>query len=172
MPITYISFPQTETPQGFYKEIVQVFNNHFDAISTEHLNDQLDSDQVLAVVGAELEHIGFLVEGRQHKTIHRPVFFGENGVATVRYQIDTYHPGWKCGLEIEAGRAWLGNAVHRDLIQGLVMTDVDNLVIAVPKMYRHSRGTNMAYDKAKTLAEALYGHSRIKIPYRLLVIGY
>ena len=121
-------------------------------------------------VEASLENIGFLVEGRQQTTIHRPVFFGENGEATVRYQIDSYQPDWRCGLEVEAGRAWNGNAVHRDLIQGLVMTDIDFLVIAVPNLYRP--GNIRTYDKSKDLAKALYGHSRMKLPYKLLIIGY
>ena len=170
MPINYISFPRTETPQDFYGEIIQVFNNHFAEISSEDLVQHLTSNQVLEVVGDGLEQIGFLVEGRQQVTIHRPVFFGENGEPTVRYQIDSYQPNWKCGLEVEAGRSWNGNAVHRDLIQGLVMTDVDFLVIAVPKLYRP--GNIRPYDKTKDLAEALYGHSRINLPYRLLIIGY
>ena len=121
-------------------------------------------------VEASLENIGFLVEGRQQTTIHRPVFFGENGEATVRYQIDSYQPDWRCGLEVEAGRAWNGNAVHRDLIRGLVMTDIDFLVIAVPNLYRP--GNIRIYDKSKDLAKALYGHSRMKLPYKLLIIGY
>jgi hypothetical protein len=43
-----------------------------------------------------------------------------------------YHPDWRCGLEIEAGRAWMGNAVYRDLIQALVMVQIGHLVLAIP----------------------------------------
>lgn len=170
MPVDFISFPQTETPLDIYHSIVDAFNNHFNTISSEDLQEHLKSNEVLAVVGESLENIGFLVEGRQQQTIHRPVFFGENGEPTVRYQIDSYHPNWKCGLEVEAGRAWNGNAVHRDLIQGLVMTDVDILVIAVPKIYRP--GNVRPYEKTKDLAKALYGHSRMQLPYKLVIIGY
>jgi hypothetical protein len=170
MPVQYISFPQTETPLELYQDIIQAFNSHFAEISSEDLEQHLPSNSVLEVVGESLENIGFLVEGRQQNTIHRPVFFGENGQPTVRYQIDSYQPVWRCGLEVEAGRSWNGNAVHRDLIQGLVMTDVDILVIAVPKIYRP--GNIRPFDKAKDLAQALYGHSRMKLPYKLLLIGY
>ena len=41
----------------------------------------------------------------------RPVFFGENAQPELQYQIDAWHPQWLAGLEIEAGRAWMGNAV-------------------------------------------------------------
>ena len=63
--------------------------------------------------------------------IFRPVFFGENGHPTLQYEVGAFHSGWKCGLEIEAGRAWKGNAIYRDLVQGMVMSEVDTLVITV-----------------------------------------
>jgi hypothetical protein len=58
------------------------------------------------------------------------VFFGENGVPELRYQIDAYSPAWKYGLEVEAGRGWMGNAIYRDLVQAMVMVQVDHLVLA------------------------------------------
>ena len=76
--------------------------------------------------------------------IDRPVFFGENGIPALRYQIDAYHPVWKCGLEVEAGRAWMGNAIYRDLIQALVMVQVEHLVLAVSNVYRYQSGGKAA----------------------------
>jgi hypothetical protein len=32
---------------------------------------------------------------------------------------------------VEAGRAWMGNAIYRDLLQALVMVQVDHLILAV-----------------------------------------
>jgi len=61
------------------------------------------------------------VSKRKADKIERPVFYGENGIPTLRYEIDAYHPDWRCGLEVEAGRGWMGNAVYRDLIQAAVM---------------------------------------------------
>ena len=52
------------------------------------------------------------------------MFFGENAAPSLQYEIDAWHPEWQAGLEIEAGRAWMGNAVYRDLIQALVMVNV------------------------------------------------
>jgi hypothetical protein len=63
------------------------------------------------------------------------VFFGENGIPTLRYEIDAYHPEWKCGLEVEAGRGWMGNAVYRDLVQAAVMVGVEYLCLAVSNVY-------------------------------------
>jgi hypothetical protein len=58
-------------------------------------------------------------------------------VPQLRYQIDAYHAKWKCGLEIEAGLAWMGNAIYRDLLQALVMVEVNHLVLAVPNTYKY-----------------------------------
>ena len=122
--------------------------------------------------------MGFEVEGGKHKQekIERPVFFGENGIPTVRYQVDAYHAGWECGMEIEAGRALMGNAVYRDLIQACAMVQVKFLVIAIPNAYKYmSSGKELIsrdYQKAVALAESLYGHSRFRLPYDLILIGY
>jgi len=104
------------------------------------------------------------------------VFFGEGGKASLLYEIDAYHPEWRCGLEVEAGRAILGNAIFRDLFQAMVMTDVDSLCLAVPNIYKYKsggRGLNSKYyERTVAVAEALYGHSRVEMPYGLTVIGY
>ena len=114
-------------------------------------------------------------KGKDDKVL-RPVFFGENGAPTLQYEIDAYHHGWECGLEVEAGRAWMGNAVYRDLIQALVMVQVKYLVLAVPNAYKY-RSSGRAvissdYKNTFEVAEALYGHSRVQMPYGLMLIGY
>ena len=77
---------------------------------------------------------------KKEEKIERPVFFGENGVSEVRYEIDAYHSEWTCGMEVEAGRGWMGNAVYRDLILASVMVDVDHFVLAVANGYRYKTG--------------------------------
>ena len=39
-------------------------------------------------------------------------------------------------MEIEAGRGVLGNAIYRDLIQGMVMTNVDHLVVRARRIWK------------------------------------
>jgi hypothetical protein len=108
--------------------------------------------------------------------LKRPVFFGEDGRPFRQYEIDGFHSEWRCGIEIEAGRAWMGNAVYRDLIQAMVMVDLDYLILAVPLGYRYrSSGKPVVskdYENATTVADALYSHTRIKMPYRLILLGY
>jgi len=176
--IRFSTFPRTSPPQDFLSAMVDLFRKHESTISTIHLEKGLTSDEVLAVMAADLAGIGFQVETGKTKSqkIERPVFFGENGEATVNYQIDAYHSEWKCGLEIEAGRAWMGNAVYRDLIQASVMVGVEHLCLAVPNTYKFMSSKKQTisrdYDNTRDLAEAIYGHSRVTLPYRLALIGY
>ena len=133
---------------------------------------------MLKELACDLANIGFIVETAKatKAKIPRPVFYGENGLPSLRYEIDAYHPLWRCGLEVEAGRAILGNAIFRDLFQAMVMTDVDHLCLAIPNVYKHKSGgrnvTVKYYDKAISVARALYGHTRVIMPYGLTVIGY
>ena len=117
--IRFSTFPRTEPPPSFVEDVVSVFRHHEGAIATETNAKGLKSDEVLAVLGPDLAGIGFQVEASKKRAdkLERPVFFGENGIPTLRYEIDAYHPEWKCGLEVEAGRGWMGNAVYRDLVQ-------------------------------------------------------
>ena len=94
---------------------------------------------MLKTLRPDLVDIGFNVEaGKKRKEkIKRPVFFGERGEPTLKYEVDAYHPDWRCGMEVEAGRAWMGNAVYRDLIQAIVMVQVDILILAVANVYKH-----------------------------------
>lgn len=176
--VRFTSYPLTEPPPYFVAEILSVFRSHERHISTMQLHKGLTSDQVLKLLGPALQGIGFTIESgkERHSKIERPVFFGENGIPKLKYHVDAYHPEWRCGLEIEAGRAWMGNAVYRDLVQALVMVQVDHLVIAVPLSYKYNSGGRAAIstDYANTIevAGALYGHTRMRLPYGLTVVGY
>jgi hypothetical protein len=176
--IRFSSFPRTSPPPRFITEVVDVFRSNEDRISTVRLAKGLTSDRVLADLRDDLIGIGFEVESGKAKSdkIERPVFYGENGVPALRYQVDGYHTDWRCGLEIEAGRAWMGNAVYRDLIQAMVMVEVDHLCLAIPNTYKYKSGgrdmESKDYSNTVAVADAVFGHTRIQIPYGLTVIGY
>ena len=176
--IRFTSFPRTQPPSAFAADLARVFNKHESAVGTTRLAKGLTSNEVLGVIRDDLVALGFQVEAGKQRTdkIQRPVFFGENGEPTLNYEIDAYHPAWRCGLEVEAGRAWMGNAIYRDLIQGLVMVEVDVLVLAVPNAYKYkSSGREVSssdYANTISVADTLFGHTRVRLPYSLLVIGY
>lgn len=92
------------------------------------------------------------------------------------YEIDAYHVEWHCGLEVEAGRGILGNAIFRDLFQSLVMVDINHLCLAISNVYKYKTNgkaiTSKDYEKAVSIAETLYGHTRISMPYGITIIGY
>ena len=176
--IRFSTFPRTEPPPAFVKPIISAFRAHEEEISTVELSKGLTSDQVLAVLHDALAKVGFEVERGKSKSqkIERPVFFGENGDSTLKYEIDAFHAEWKCGLEVEAGRAWMGNAIYRDLVQSSVMVGIETLCLAVPNAYKYKSSGRDAvskdYENTVQVAEALYGHSRVQLPYNLVVIGY
>src|SRR6516164_1093165 len=137
--VRFSSFPRTEPPPAFTEKIINVFQAHEPLVCTMTLEKGLTSDAVLAELRADLSGLGFAVElGKTSGArIKRPVFFGENGAPDLQYEIDAFHAEWRCGLEIEAGRAWMGNAVYRDLIQALVMVELEHLILAVPMAYKY-----------------------------------
>ena len=178
MGVRFSTFPRTKTPPRFLAQLVGQFEVRANEISTTLQGKGLTSDELLTVLRPGLIELGFEVEmgKRAQDKIMRPVFFGENASPELQYQIDAWHPEWLAGLEIEAGRAWMGNAIYRDLIQALVMVDLENLILAVPQMYRYNvKGRATAskdYENTVSVADALYSHSRIEMPFSLCVIGY
>ncbi len=176
--IRFSTFPRTAGPPEFVAKVVKIFENHEGNIATTKRDKGLTSDEVLASLRADLTSLGFEVEaGKQAKQkIKRPVFFGENAVPSLQYEIDAWHPDWQAGLEIEAGRAWMGNAVYRDIVQALVMVDLKHLILAVPNIYRYKssgRGVSSSdYNNTIAVVDALFGHSRVEMPFSLCVIGY
>ena len=178
MVIRFSTFPRTQTPPRFLPDLIERFEGHEQEIGTLRPEKGLTSDAVLSVLRPDLIDLGFDVEAgrRTADKIMRPVFFGENAKPELQYQIDAWHPEWLAGLEIEAGRAWKGNAVYRDLVQALVMVDMEHLILAVPQLYSYNvRGKAVLsrdYENTVAVAEALYAHSRLEMPFNLCVIGY
>jgi hypothetical protein len=80
---------------------------------------------VLDVIAGGLRRLGFEVEQEKAKAgkLPRPVFFGDQGSYLRTYEIDAFEPGQGIALEVEAGRATMGNAIYRDLIQASLMLD-------------------------------------------------
>jgi hypothetical protein len=109
--------------------------------------------------------------------IRRPVLFGENGVATVTYDVDAVHDGLGVVLEVEAGRGARSNAAYRDLVRTSLIVDAQFLALLVPTVYRvQSAGRAIqvpAYREARDLLTALYASQRLRLPFTgVLLVGY
>ena len=178
IPVRYQTFPRTVNPPEFAEKLASVFRNHEKEISTTLLKKGLTSDEVLQVIRVDLERLGFECEKSKIPAgkINRPVLFGENGKSEVSYDIDASHPSWHAVMEVEAGRAWKGNAIYRDLIRASVMVGVEYLILAVPNKYQYKSSGRVSispdYENVRNLADALYGHNRLQLPYHLMLIGY
>jgi len=136
------------------------------------------SNAVLGFIRTDLEAIGFDVEKSKKSSdkIFRPVTFGINGNPQLKYEIDAYNNETRVGVEIEAGRGVKGNAIYRDLILGMMMTNVDHLVIAVANEYKYNSNNKQMvskdFDKCVKICNALSGHTRVQLPYTITIIGY
>lgn len=176
--IRYQTFPRTIAPPSFAEQVAGVFRKHESEISSTVLQEPLSSDQCLERLHDDLVGLGFQCESGKTASgkINRPITYGENGAPEVNYDIDAYHPDWEAALEVEAGRAWMGNAVYRDLIRASVMVQVRYLILAVPNEYKYkSSGRSTVskdYTNTRDLADALYRHSSFQLPYGLVLIGY
>jgi len=176
--VEFSIFSKSIKPKEISIKVVEVFKKHIKEISTVELIKGLKSNSVLAILRSDLQSLGFEVEKskRQKDKIQRMCFGGINTQTTLKFEIDAYNYELKCRLEVEAARAWLGNAVYRDLVQSLILEDLDHLIIAVPLKYKYkSNGKNLIskdYEYAKKLIESVYSNSKFELPYDLTLIGY
>jgi hypothetical protein len=174
-------FPSFQAPPPWVPDLAAVFtSNRAEIDSTVEHAQRMESNEVLRVLASDLESgMGFTVEQGKKRLgkLPRPVFFGDEGSYLRTYEIDAFEPAHGIALEVEAGRATMGNAIYRDLIQGSLMVDARFLALAVPLEYRYQSGKRLtrepSYAKTYSVVEAIYGSQRLSLPFDgLLLIGY
>lgn len=174
-------FPAFQPPPAWARDLTGIFMSSRPAIDSmvEHPK-RMESNDVLRILADDLEtKMGFTVERGKKRLgkLPRPVFFGDEGSYLRTYEIDAFEPTNGIALEVEAGRATMGNAIYRDLIQGSLMVDARFLALAVPLEYRYQSGARLtrepSYTKTYSVVEAIYGSPRLTLPFDgLLLIGY
>jgi hypothetical protein len=134
---------------------------------------------VLAKLRVGLEGIGFSVERgkRAVERIRLPVLFGEQGTPRVTYEVDGFHDELGIALAVAAGRAWMGNALYRDLIRASLVVDANYLALGVMNGCRYQSGgrtqINHSYAETKDMLDAVYANGRLQLPFKgLLLFGY
>jgi hypothetical protein len=173
-------FPSYSPPPEWVPLLIDVFADSQSRIDSAVVHEKrMESNDVLGVLGDGLVRLGFVVEQGKQKAgkLPRPVFFGDEGAFLRTYEIDAFEPTQGIALEVEAGRATMGNAIYRDLIQGSLMVDARFLVLAVPVEYRYRSGARTAREpsvaKTYSVVEATYGSPRLTLPFDgLLLVGY
>lgn len=174
------SFPAYDEPPGWVVPLIGVFKQHRDEIDSAVVHDKaMESNDVLSALADDLERdLGFQIEQGKTKVgkLPRPVFFGDEGRYLRTYEIDGFQEEHGIALEVEAGRATMGNAIYRDLIQGSLIVDAKYLALAVPVEYRYGKAKvtkEASYAKTYSVVEAIYGSERLSLPFDgLLLIGY
>jgi hypothetical protein len=173
-------FPAFRPPPPWVPALVSIFQGNRAQIDSLVVHaKRMESDDVLRVHADDLEcDMGFAIERGKKKMgkLPRPVFFGDQGTYLRTYEIDAFQPDHGIALEVEAGRATMGNAIYRDIIQGSLIVDARVLALAIPVEYRYKsgpRGAKLSYAKTYSVVEAIYGSQRLKLPFEgLLLIGY
>jgi hypothetical protein len=117
-------FPSYAAPPAWVAPLVAVFaanRAHIDSAVTHA--KRMESNDVLDVIATGLQTLGFVVEQGKKKAgkLPRPVFFGDEGTYLRTYEIDAFEategqePSVEhtrgIALEVEAGRATMGNAI-------------------------------------------------------------
>ena len=137
----------------------------------------LDSNGVLLQLADALTALDYQVEKSKTATdkIARPVLFGDEGTAGVTMEIDAFHDGQGIAVEVEAGRAWNGNAVYRDLVRTSLLLDANFLALLLPIAYAppSAKTPVPAYAYSRDLLDAIYASQRLRLPFEgVLLIGY
>lgn len=162
-------YPKNITCNTNLKNIIDVFQKHLNEIDSN--NHQLASNDVLSIVTADLEAIGYKVEKSKLKSdkITVPVLYGRNGKLEKWFDADAYNFDEKTVIEVEAGRAVTNYQFLKDLFEATVMSNVDYCAIAVRNIYRESPDFEMVIQ----FMDTLYASNKLVLPLKgVLIIGY
>ena|SRR6185437_11553056 len=172
-------FPRNVRPPGWAASLVEVVRSAEDAISTAEHKTGLGSDAVLGELRSGLLALGYAVETGKTRAekISRPVLFGENGAASVTYEIDAFHDELGIAVEVEAGRGAANNADYRDIVRTSLILDARCMAILMPLHYRSTSGGREyvvhAYERSRNQMDAIYASMRLRLPFDgILVVGY
>lgn len=126
-------FPRNRRAPAWVAPLVAVIAAAEAEISTPG-GSRLESLGVLRRIAEGLDGLGFQVERSKAASdkIARPVLFGDEDQPAVTMQIDAFQDRDGIALEVEAGRAWNGNAVYRDLIRISLLLDANFLAMFLP----------------------------------------
>ena len=171
--INWMYFPQNNGVKNHLKKVIEVFELHEQEIDSyvHNLQNNLTSDEVLAIVCHDLEKIDYIVEKskKANDLIRVPVLYGVNGAVELAFEVDAYSENNRTVIEVEAGRAVTNYQFLKDFYECCMMQNVDYFVVAVKNVYRSSKD----FEKVCAFFRSLYVSNRVEVPLKgVLVIGY
>lgn len=149
-----------------------------EAVVSTPAGGRLESNDVLEALAPRLgDEMGFTVEKGKKAIdkIPRPVLFGEQRTVAVTMEVDAFDDARGIALEVEAGRAWNGNAVYRDIVRASLLLDARFLVLLVPTAYMPPsvKRPIPAYEYTRALLDAIYSSDRLNLPFEgVILVGY
>jgi hypothetical protein len=172
--IRFAWFPDARHAPEWGERVIEIFRRHDKEISSAGRDRALTSEEVLQALAPDLRQAGFVIE-RRKLAAQSGGFLGSPS-ALVRDQFDVFHPEWLCCLAIEEGLRGPVNEADGARVEPLLVVDIDTLCLALPNAPAARSDEQQAdvtdYDSACALATTVYGHTRVKLPYRLLLVGY
>lgn len=170
MNVRWSYFPRNRRAPAWATDLVSVVAGVSDLANHQ-------SNAVLAKLADGLVAAGYTIEKGKAKAdkLPRPVLFGEGGHADVTMEIDAFHELHGVALEVEAGRAWNGNAVYRDIVRTSLLLDARHLALIVPLGYKpeSAKAPIPAYAYTRDLLDAIYASGRLGLPFEgVLLVGY
>ncbi len=104
--VNWKCYPSNIQIPDFLRNVVDIFEKHYDEIATKDREEALNSNKVLNIVSSDFEKAGFYVEKskKNEDKISIPVLFGEQGKMEKSFEVDAWDPDHKIDIEIEAGR--------------------------------------------------------------------
>ncbi len=167
--IKYQFFPRSRGITDEMKQVIDCFISVNKKISSD--NNNLVSNEVLALLLPYLENINFVVEKGKSKgsKIDVPVLFGVDNRIDKSFYADALSTNGRIVIEVEAGQATENHRFLKDIFEACMMFDVDYLVLAVRNRYR----THNDFERVYNFLETLYISNRIHLPLKgILLIGY
>ncbi|MEW5747546.1 MAG: hypothetical protein AB1793_01990 [Candidatus Thermoplasmatota archaeon] len=165
--INWKFYPLAERIPPHLVKVIEVLEGKSDHISSS--DHELNSNDVLATLREDLEHLGYIVERGSKDRIRMPVLYGENGKVEKSFDVDAYDESTGTVIEVEAGRGVTNHQFLKDFFEACTMHDVEYCTIAVRNTYLRRSD----FKAVASFMDALYASGRISLPLKgLLVIGY
>lgn len=168
-------YPRSKSVTPALKAIVDAFaanESRFEVnLKQGKSKSNLESNEVLKFIEADLVKAGFKVETSRRDKIKRPVLYGRQGKSEKSFDVDGFHESEGIILEVESGRGFTNNQFLKDFFSGCAMQGVRHIAIALRLKYGKTQHED--FEAACSYFDAIYASGRMQFPIEsLLVIGY